>query len=447
MPESAAPEAPTTDIDKVVERVLNQLDDAGSTKKGDLHKSDDGGAFSFYTHESQEDDRLVELVKAMRDGRLPEALPRNRLPEGYKPRANFRHLQDFLIKGMRNQQQFMQAYAPTMDMLTKAMKCSGDDLCKAVGIDSLHGESGGALILPEFAPEIMDERWENDLWRRCDRYTVAGNRMSFPRTKHTDRRNGGRHGGVQGEWVGETDSMTSSKPEFEMTTLQLKKLCVVVYVSNEMLEDASYTLSQYVTRAVRDELNFQTGKAVTQGIGGKEPLGYQKAPCKVVVPKVTDQTADTIWAENILAMWARRLSSSGANDSDYIWTYNQNCEPQFASFQLGSGGNGGLAYLPPGGLSGSQYATLMGRPTIPTEFNKSVGDEGDIALINLSKMLGIEKGGITEQQSMHVEFLRDMQCLKFTMRLDARPLYKAPIIPFETNGSDHQSPFILLQAR
>mgnify|MGYP002134897071 CR=1 FL=1 len=47
---------------------------------------------------------------------------------------------------------------------------------------------------------------------------------------------------------------------------------------------------------------------------------------------------------------------------------------------LGIGTAGVVTYMPPGGLSGKPYATLMGAPIIETEWNATLGTVGDIIL-------------------------------------------------------------------
>ena len=125
------------------------------------------------------------------------------------------------------------------------------------------------------------------------------------------------------------------------------------------------------------------GDSIINGVGAGMPLGLLNSPALVSVAKQGSQTADTIVAENILKMWARRLST--ANPEEYAWFINQDCEPQLHQLSLGVSTAGGqLVYMPPGGLSERPYATLMGRPVIPIESCQTLGDKGDIILANLN---------------------------------------------------------------
>jgi HK97 family phage major capsid protein len=297
-------------------------------------------------------------------------------------------------------------------------------------------------VFPEFSSAILEREVGQDLWGLADNYTIGGNSMSFPRVRDTNRTDGNRTGGLQSYWKGEEQTLTASTPQFDTTSLKLNKLTVLVYVTEEMLDDTSVALEQFVSRRVRAELTFGLSNAMFRGTGVGQPLGFLASPALVTVNKETDQTADTINGDNVVKMWSRRLQES---ESNYVWLINQDCEPQLFNLQLGTSYGTQLVYLPPGGLSGSPYGTLMGRPVISTEFNSTVGDVGDICLVDTKQYLTIGKGGITESVSPHVEFLRDALCYKFTVRVDGRPAFDSPVTPFK--GSNTQSGFIALQAR
>jgi hypothetical protein len=70
---------------------------------------------------------------------------------------------------------------------------------------------------------------------------------------------------------------------------------------------------------------------------------------------------------------------------------------------------------------------------------------GDFVFANFSDYLFIQKGGIKQSASMHVEFARDRQVLKFTWRVNGAPRTRVPLTPFK--GSSTVSPYIALAAR
>jgi hypothetical protein len=50
-----------------------------------------------------------------------------------------------------------------------------------------------------------------------------------------------------------------------------------------------------------------------------------------------------------------------APGSGMSWLHNQDIEPQLFTMTLGIGAAGVVTYMPPGGMSGAPYGTLMGR--------------------------------------------------------------------------------------
>ena len=65
--------------------------------------------------------------------------------------------------------------------------------------------------------------------------------------------------------------------------------------------------------------------------------------------------------------------------------------------------------------------------------------------MTVAENLLIAKGGIKQATSMHVEFTRDRQVMKFTWRVNGAPRTRVPLTPFK--GSDTMSPYIALAAR
>jgi HK97 family phage major capsid protein len=316
-------------------------------------------------------------------------------------------------------------------------------MCKSLGMNTYEGESGGVLVLPEFAPAIREKSYDNVLWELTDNYVVSGNSMNFPKWRETNRTTGNRGGGLRGFWRGEEQTLAKSSPALDTTTLKANKFAVLVYITEEMLADSGYVLEQYVSRRVREEIRFALGDSIVNGTGVGMPLGYLNAPTTISIAKESGQVAGTLVGQNIIKMWARRDSS--ISDESFEWHVNQEIESLLPTLELGTTGNGQLVYMPAGGLSGAPYATLMGRPVRRTEFNSAAGTRGDIALVNLSNYLTINKGGVTEKMDASVGFLTDVMAYKFTIRVDGRPADDSPITPYK--GSATQSSFIVLDTR
>ena len=420
-------------LEKDVDQLLNDAV-AGQRTIADVRFNGENRVVSYF-----EDDGMPSMAKAVQGrpflrGRNGRATPIT-LPKGYAPAYN--SFGTMLRDGMDRQdngRKFMEKYSLAFDSLKKA-----------VNINTTAFDDGGALVLPEFAPEIMTMLYEsNSLWSKTRQYTVAGNTMSFPRLRDQDRRDGARHGGVASYWVGEADAITESAVKFDQTDIGLNKLAVAVFITEEMLSDSGYAIEQFVTEVVQSEMDYMLDRSLLIGDGVKKPLGCLKSPCRVVVPKESLQAANTINADNILKMWGRRLEA-GAGD-ELVWLVNQDVETQLPKLYLSTGSSSGqLVYMTPAGFADRPYATLQGRPVINTEHCPALGSEGDIALVNLRHMISVNKGAVNQLSSPHVQFLRDLLCIKFTFRVNGRPLYDRPFRM--ENSANERSPFIVLEAR
>lgn len=315
----------------------------------------------------------------------------------------------------------------------------------ATGMGELVGSDGGFLVPPAFSDKIFQRVYkENALLSRTDQYPVTGNSMVFPRNAESSRANGSRWGGVRAYWVQEGSSITRSAPTFGRHTLLLHKLACLARVTDELLADYP-ALSGYLNRVFPDEINFVVGDSLVNGTGAGQPLGILNAACTVSVAKETGQAAATVTTQNITKMWARLFRGMGTGENPgAVWFVNQDVTPQLHTMTLGIGTAGVVTYMPPGGLSGKPYATLMGAPVVETEWNATLGTVGDVILADMSQMVSISKT-MEAAQSMHLYFDTDETAFRVTFRLDAQPWWASALTPFR--GTATQSCFVTLATR
>lgn len=355
------------------------------------------------------------------------------LPKDYRPWGEFKSTADFVRAGLSGH--------GTHQFAERMSKHFG--INKAIaGMSDAVGADGGFTVIPEFSTNIYEKVYSNDLLTRCDNYTVGGNSMTFMANSETSRANGSRHGGMRGYWTAEGATITSSSPGFRELQLKLQKVAVVVYLTDELLADTSVALEQYIARKAAEEFNFLIGDAIINGAGVGLPQGILNSPALVSVAKETGQAAATLSVENLAKMYSRMWAPSRSNA---VWFINQDVEPQLNLMTLGVGTGGVPVYMPAGGISGSPFATIYGRPVIATEFNSTLGTQGDVILADLSQYLTITKGGIAQAQSMHVEFLTDQTALRFIMRINGQTWENSAITPYK--GTATQSSFVTLDTR
>lgn len=316
---------------------------------------------------------------------------------------------------------------------------------KAVlGFNEGQSSDGGFLVQTDFMDSIMQQVHDTSvLSSRCRRIPIGpnANGLKMNAVNETSRATGSRWGGVRGYWLAEGGSLTASQPTFRQMELNLKKLGALMYATDELLADTT-ALGSVMQQAAGEELAFMLDDSIINGTGAGMPLGILNSPCVVSISKETGQSAASIVFANIQKMWARML---GRSRSSAVWLINQDVEPSLNSMDFSVGTGGVPVYLPPGGLSQSPLATLLGRPVIPTEFNATLGTVGDIMLVDMSQYLLIDKGGVQGASSIHVQFLTDQQAFRWIYRVDGQPLWNSPLTPYK--GTSTLSPFVTLATR
>ena len=259
------------------------------------------------------------------------------------------------------------------------------------GASEVDASSGGFLVQTDFATEIFKRAYETgDILSRVRKLSISSNAngVKIPAINETSRATGSRWGGVQSYWVGEGGAVPASKPKFRLVELDLKKLMSTMYVTDELLQDAS-VLTSIANEAFSEEIAFMTEDSVMRGTGAGMPLGILASGAKVAVAKEAGQAAKTITYNNILGMWSRMWARSR---KDAVWFINQDVEPQLYSMAQVIGTSGVPVYLPANGISGQSYGTLFGRPVVPVEYCESLGTEGDLVLGRLQPVRDRRQG-------------------------------------------------------
>lgn len=313
------------------------------------------------------------------------------------------------------------------------------------GMSETVPEDGGYLVQTDFATELLRITHETGLLasRTAPHIPIGPNSdgLEINAVAETSRATGSRWGGVQAYWRAEADTVTASKPKFRRMKLELQDLMGVCYATDKLLADTT-ALGFVIQQAFAEEFAFLIDNAIIRGSGNGQPLGILNSGAYVSVTKETNQVADTIYWENIVKMWNRLWSKSRTNAAWYI---HQDALPQLQTMAQVIGVGGVPVYMPATGAAGAPYSTLMGRPVIEIEQADTVGDQGDIMLLDLSQYLMIDKDGLEAAQSIHVRFLYGENTFRFILRTDGQPIWNSPLTLF--NSSTTVSPFVLLDAR
>lgn len=326
----------------------------------------------------------------------------------------------------------------------------------ASGANETTGADGGYLVPPDYAAGVIDLIQEQSiLLPQARRVTIAGNRLIEAYLVESKRDDGHRHGGVLAYWKGEAQQYKASKPTFGERTTQLDKLTAICPVTEELLMDEPAIESTLDTK-VAQEFAWKADAAIFNGSGsGSMPLGMVMPTTNaalVTVDKESGQAAGTVNVQNILKMWNRMPAQCRANAKWYI---NQDLELQLMQLMMGTDtvatsdsgvtvSFGGPLWLPAGAY-GNENGKLLGRDVIPLEQAAAVGAVGDIAFLDATQYLIVERAGINKQTSMHMYFDTDEVAFKFSWRVGGRPDWMTAITG--ANSTIARSPYVALAAR
>lgn len=297
------------------------------------------------------------------------------------------------------------------------------------------GADGGFAVPPDFLTSIQQTIMaQNSLISLTNPLTVSGNSIVIPMDETTQWGTGG----IKAYWENEAGAIAQSKIALNQTQVRLNKLAALIPVTEEMLEDAA-GIDSYLRTKAPAAIDWQLSYALVWGTGAGQPLGIMNSPALVTQAAEGSQTADTINANNVTKMLARLPSQSR---SSAVWLIHPDAEHQLPLMTLGNM----PVYLPPGGLADAPLGRLLGRPVIPHQVASTIGDLGDIMLVDWSQYLAaIKAGGVKLNVSIHLWFDQDIQAFKFTIRVAGQPYWSAAMSP--RSGSTTQSPFVTLAAR
>lgn len=315
---------------------------------------------------------------------------------------------------------------------------------KITGLGEADASDGGYLIPEQFRAELLKLEIEASIVeQRARKIPMATNRVTIPSVVVSSHASS-LFGGVIIYRPGEGGSKTASKPAFGRVALTAHKLTGLVYGTEELLEDSPISLQPLLTTMFSEAIAYTKDSDFLTGDGANKALGVFNTanPSRISVTIETGQDATTIVAENILKMWARVYSACQGRG---IWLAAPDTFPQLAGMSLPVGTGGIPMWMPAGGLSGTPFQTLMGRPLIFTEKMATLGTAGDIGFADFSQYLIGTKGGIKTAQSIHLKFDYDEVCFRFVLRYDGQPWWQSALTP--KNSGNSTSPFVMLAVR
>ena len=235
----------------------------------------------------------------------------------------------------------------------------------------------------------------------------------------------------------ETIDFTSSRMSLELVTLKATSLVGLAYATEEILQDSAVSFAALIDAGFRSQFGATILDEKIRGEGGAQYLGVLNSPAKIEISKETGQEADTIVADNVIKMAARCWGFGSA-----VWLANHDTRPQLAVLSIAVGTGGTLIYQP--SAQAGFPDMLWGRPVLYSEYSPTVGDAGDITLVNWSQYLEGTYQPIQGAESVHVRFVSHERTFKLWMRNCGAPWWRSVLTP---NKGATLSPIVTLAAR
>lgn len=287
-------------------------------------------------------------------------------------------------------------------------------LIKSTGQNETTPADGGYTVTTDLAKFITQQaQAESIMASKCSQMEIGANYtgIKIPQVNESTRGQTSLYGGVRCYSPAEGVAKTPFKHVYTQKDIQLKKICAVNYVTDELLQDNT---------ALESFIKMNVGKAFAWTLDNEIINGTLTACTAIVNNAATAEMAfagDHPTAAEIASMYTKNFNRtraewylSGDQYANIIALATTGTFPLFAP---------NYAVAPAG--------TLLGRPINVIEQGGAAGDESSFMFLDLSDYLLIKKGGIQEATSIHVKFLEDETAFRWTLRVGGAPLMASAV--------------------
>jgi HK97 family phage major capsid protein len=296
------------------------------------------------------------------------------------------------------------------------------------GINEGTPSQGGFAVPEQLIYKSFTENLEDTvLLKLCDKVPMTTDKLGIP-IFGDDNHSTSAPFGI--EW----DQIPESGTFGDFQSVPFKKLGLVAHksgalfsASNEWLSDADPAMRARLETIFQSSLRWYCESLLWTGTGAGQPLGALVGDGALSITKETGQTADTIMTDNIVKMWARLRPGS---HNRAIFCANPTTFPMLATLSIGVGvGGNSVGLLQPSGIAGAPATSILGRPLYLSEHLPSLGNAGDICLLDpLLYVLGDRKQIIVDA-SPHIRFQYDETAFRVQARFDGQPALSSVLTP------------------
>ncbi len=339
-------------------------------------------------------------------------------------------------RGFKHAREFFQAILSThqtgrMDDRLKPLRMQA-----AAGSDegmTISDPYGGFMVPTGFSPSLLQIEPEADpIGALTTKVPMANPSIKMPARVDTDHSTSVA-GGLTVTRKVETVAATASRMTLSQVSLVAYSLFGYSFATEELITDSAISWTAAIEQGFSDAF---AGKILDERINGSgigEMEGILKSGALVSVS--SSQTADTIKYANLAGMMSRSWGYGKA-----VWMFNHDCLPQLMAIQDGAGAH---VWQPSAreGIPG----LIFGRPAFANEYCQTIGDAGDIILVNWSEYLEGIYQPMQSSESIHVRYAEHERAFKFWIRNAGVPWWSSALTP--AKSSNTLSPYVTLAAR
>lgn len=362
------------------------------------------------------------------------------LTGGFKSAGHFAYCLYKAGRDGRGEPAAVKALADWGEMQSKMLNAMAMEQKSPSGMFEMSDPDGGLLVPPEFSNVVyLRMMAQNQILSRLSPIPITSNQLKLRALKEDSRADGSRGGGILGYWENEANQYVTVKTQFRPVELNLHKLTVLTYVTEELMMDSNIAIDSFIGNLASKEINFKINDAVINGVGSGQPQGLLSSNSLITASAVSGQGANTFIYQNVLALYNRIIAGQRGS---LVWLYNQDTEPQLFQLYQPTGTAAGVLIFTPN--QAADGFNLMGRPALSMEQCQSLGTAGDVIAFATDGYISATKGGLQSFMSMHLRFDYDEFAFKWRFRFDGRPWDDKPLSAFK--GSNTYSSMVCLSS-
>lgn len=294
------------------------------------------------------------------------------------------------------------------------------------------GAGGGFAVPTQFRPDMLMLQPEASVVRQRATVIPAGDppdgRITMPAFSQGAN---GAFGGVTVQWIAEGAIKPETDGELQEVSLTPHEVAAHTVVTDKLLrnwEAADAFISTLLQGAIANTEDF----AFLRGDGVGKPLGVLNAPGAINVVRAG---AGAIGYVDVVNMLASLLTESAGRA---VWVASQSILPALATMQDPAG----RYIFNQGDASRSIPATLAGIPIVYTGKTPTLGNRGDLMLVDFSHYLIKDGSGPFIAASEHVLFRQNKTVIKVFWNTDGQGWATAPLTL--EDGVTQVSPYVVL---